>query len=416
MGARRVCRPWTAEEADTLLALLREHGRDWVRIGEAIDRTPAAVEEYFKRQCRLGVWDRSLGRTLTDWSPAMLDRLAHLILTLPGSRGERVAAAAKLLGVSHIAARNKVQLLQEEGRLPMTPGPSVWRAWTPPEDEAARLWAQAEATTADDLERHRLQHHITVAFDDPAPVALCFISDQHIRESGPVEMRRMREDAELIRDTEGAYAVLGGDGVDNAIKHLTMMAHGGSRPSREWVMFEHYLGFFGPADNSKVLAAVSGNHDDWTQDKAGVNVLERLYRQRRLAFAPDEATIAVQHHGRETVIKIRHQYRFNSAFNPTHSIKRLWEMGDTDFDVGVLCHLHEPAFEWFAKHGKRRLAMRPGSYQYTSAYSRQRGYNSTMPTCPTVILDATGLAHGFPDLREAMSFLTYLRSQHGAAA
>jgi len=56
-------------------------------------------------------------------------------------------------------------------------------------------------------------------FDAGVPIAVSAISDQHIAPGTPVDHERMKWDAEVIRDTPGMYAILGGDGVDNHIKH-----------------------------------------------------------------------------------------------------------------------------------------------------------------------------------------------------
>lgn len=66
----------------------------------------------------------------------------------------------------------------------------------------------------------------------------------------------------------------------------------------------------------------------------------------------------------------------------------------------------EPSIEAFEAHGQTRWACRPGSYQITSSYSRQYGFNPTTPTCPTFLLFANERRTiGFRDVREAVATL-----------
>ena len=282
----------------------------------------------------------------------------------------------------------------------------------PPGLSAEELWQLAEQRTSQDVARHAAERLVDVAIEDDRPIGLAFMSDQHFRQTGPIQTRRAREDAELVREEAGLYAALAGDGVDNHIKHLAAMAGGGDKPAHSWRLYEHYLGLFEYApEQTKVVAMISGNHDDWTRDLTGVDRVALLARQRRLAYAPDEALLRLQVGAQDYRVLMRHQYRYHSSFNLGHAVKRLWEMGQDDFDVGVLGHHHEPACEPFVKHGLRRYALRPGSYQFTSSHGRRYGFNHSQPTCPTVVLwpNRRQLV-GFWDVWEAASYLRMLRA------
>ncbi len=334
------------------------------------------------------------------WTPEKDERLMRLRAEL-GPKWLDIAEA--IGGHSTEACRFRYNTLKRDGLVP-----KVVPLHNPKDDEPAdALWERVKQRTRRDVERHKKLRFVDAHLPDTGVVAITVVSDQHIRETGPVDIERMEEDALLIRDTPGCYGILGGDGVDNHIKHLTAMRHGGTNPKEEWKMYDHYLSFFG----DKLLAVISGNHDDWTTDQAGVGVIERLAKDRKLFFAPDEVVVRLVV-GQETYkVKVRHQYRFNSEFNKTHTVKRLWEMGLDDFDVGVVCHHHEAALEPFVKHGRVVWGARPGSYQITSAYSRQKGYNQTFPTCPTFLFwPDSHYVLGFLDLRDALRHLTACRA------
>ena len=105
-------------------------------------------------------------------------------------------------------------------------------------------WARAEVDGKKRIDKAVKRGRFKVDFNK-GPIAICAISDQHIAKGTPCDFARMREDAELIRDTEGFYAVLGGDGVDNHIKHRAAMISAGSGPDDQRRLFDYYFQLFG---------------------------------------------------------------------------------------------------------------------------------------------------------------------------
>lgn len=316
-------------------------------------------------------------------------------------------AAGERLGRTANACGERYKVQRRLGLMPEVVNRRVIPDWQPAvseTDEAA--WDRAKQVTGTDMKKHLTQHRATVTL--PAePCGLVFVSDQHIRQSGPVDLERMEADACLVRDTPGLYAILGGDGVDNHVKHTAAMRHGGSSPSEEWRLFNHYLGFFG----DKILGVIAGNHDLFTSEMAGVDVLGMLMAERKLFYAKDEMVLDVRVGEQPYLVKVRHQYRYGSTFNLVHTVKRLWEMGSDDFDIGVVCHQHEAAIEPFEKHGRQVWGARPGSYQLTSSFTRRYGFNHARPTCPTFLLSAERREiQGFPDVGGAADYLTFQRS------
>lgn len=287
------------------------------------------------------------------------------------------------------SSQTRIRLLESEVQRLKSSGPRVVPELSDDWD-GAKEWQRAEVDAKRRIERAEKVGRFSVNFQ--GPVGISFISDQHIAPGTPVDFERMRIDAELVRDTPGFYAVLAGDGVDNHIKHRPAILAARSQPDDQYKLFDHYLGIFG----EKVLAVISGNHDAWTNAFAGVDMLGRVVEANRVCYAPDEAMLTVKVGKCDYALAVRHQYRFNSAFNQTHSVKQWYNFGEQPFDVGCIAHHHEHAIEQFVRHGARRWACRPGSYQIHSKYSRQFGFNRTYPSCPTFIL--------FPDERRIIGF------------
>jgi len=240
------------------------------------------------------------------------------------------------------------------------------------------VWRREEERSARAI--RKAQHAATFRWTAPgSSLLLAFVSDMHI--GGLCDYARMREDAELIRDTPGCYAVLAGDQVDNHIKHRSAVLAAEMGPDRQYKLFEYYLRLIG----DKCLVVTSGNHDDWTKQIAGVDVLGRIVRERRVFYAPNEAWLEIKVGSQEYTVGVRHQYRFGSAFNQTHTVKQWLRLGPREFDVGVIGHHHEAAIEQHTYRGQFRWVARPGSYQITSGYSEQYGFNHSIPTCPTFL-------------------------------
>jgi hypothetical protein len=249
------------------------------------------------------------------------------------------------------------------------------------EEPPETLWRREEERSGRLI--RKVQQAATFRWECPHPsLLLAVISDMHIGPGTPCDFAQMKRDAELIRNTPGCYAVLAGDQVDNHIKHRAAMISSHASPETQYKLFEYYLTILGP----KLLVVTSGNHDDWTTQMAGVDVLGRIVRERRVFYHPDEAWLEVKVGAQNYVVAIRHQYRFGSQFNQTHSVKQWLRLGPREFDVGVIGHHHEAAIEQMIYRDRFRWVARPGSYQITSGYARQFGFNNAIPTCPTFLL------------------------------
>jgi transcriptional regulator with XRE-family HTH domain len=254
------------------------------------------------------------------------------------------------------------------------------------DEDPAAVWAQEEKRAKKAIAKAKGAS--TFRWTAPGKhLLLTVLSDMHIGGSH-VDYTRMRQDAELIRDTPNCYGVLVGDQVDNHVKHRGAMLNAEMAPSKQFLLFEYWLRIAG----EKLLVVTSGNHDDWTVSHAGVDMLGRIVRDRRVFYSPNEAWLELGVGGRSYTVGVRHQYRLNSSFNQTHSVKQWLRLGDREFDIGVIGHHHEAAVESTLYRGRHRFVARPGSYQITSGYSDQLGYNHAVPTCPTFLL--RGDAHG----------------------
>ena len=133
----------------------------------------------------------------------------------------------------------------------------------------------------------------------------------------------------------------GGDQIDNHIKHKSAIMAARSQPGDQYRLLEYYLSILG----TRCLLMVSGNHENWSNQFAGVDVLKTLAKQQQIFYAPDEAWLEVEIGEQRYTVAMRHQYRMNSSFNQTHSVKQWLRHGEREFDIGCIGHHHEAAIE-----------------------------------------------------------------------
>jgi len=328
-------------------------------------------------QCWMAAWNRENHAVALE---APVDALEAKEMASHGSACEHA-----VLAMENAALRQRLKIA--EGARPTVVSAYV----APPSSSPGSRWKAAELDNAEHIKKSLLMAEFSVDLGD-RPIAVTFVSDQHISLGNTVDLQRMREDAELIAASDGCYAVLGGDATDNHLKHRAAVLAARSQPSDQYELLEWYLSIFA----HRVLVAISGNHDLWTNQVAGVDVLSGLLQKQLVCYAPDEALLQVNLGSQQYKIALRHQYRMNSAFNETHCVKQYYRHGTENWDIGCIGHHHVGACEYFYGHGEEKVALRPGSYQITSAYSRQFGFNRTVPTCPTVVI--------YPDRKEMVAF------------
>ena len=362
-------RLWTDDEIDLIFELRGQHLTS-AEIGEQLGRSKASIDGKFRE---LGKTKRSSSRKA---EPRVEFQNQNLQQEADSLRQELEAlrASGSAAGVESLI------------------GPDIER-------DVAAEWKKAEEDSSQRIERNTASSRFKIKLDDSI-TAVSFLSDAHIAPGSLCDFKRLKADAELIRKTAGLRVILAGDLVDNHIKHRSAMIRSRSAPSDEYRLVDYLLKLIG-AEN--ILLCISGNHDAFTTQLAGVDMLQTIAEQNRVCYAPAEARLSIELPGFEYKIAVRHQYRYQSAFNQSHAVKRWFDMGTESFDVGVIAHNHECSISSFQRHGQTCWAARPGAYQIETGYSRQYGYNPSVPTCPTFFLFAEERRIiGHHDIRDAV--------------
>lgn len=338
---------WTDVDDDQLRAL-RADGMSWDEISGATGRTVGSLR---------GRWQR-----IKDVPPDVT-RQQHSASKTHQAREEIAQAVAEI--------RQAVQ-----SRVIVTP------QYEMPVRDIEKEWLAAEEENEQHIERATKGSEFVAEFPTDRVSAVTFSADKHIALKAPVSLRRIRIDGEVMADTPDLHVVEVGDAVDNHIKHRAAVLSSESKPQTQYEFFDHYLALI----KHRILCMVTGNHEYWTKQIAGIDVVQWLADKHRICYAPHEARLTCRVGTQTYRIGVRHQYRLSSSFNQTHSVKQWVRLGASDFDIAVIGHHHEHAYEEWVYRDKLCHVARPGSYQVSSAYSAQMGYNLAIPTCPTFLL------------------------------
>ena len=234
------------------------------------------------------------------------------------------------------------------------------------------LWELQKRLSAHELASVIKKRKHDIYFDDSGlPIGIVFMADHHIGEDG-VNYQLMEDDQKLIKATKGAYQIFVGDINNNDVRHVQSMIESNTSPSRQMCLMDYYLSIAG----ERLLIYIKGNHDEMTKSVSGLDHLDEYFKSKRIPYGGNGQILVNAHVGNQVYkVLATHKYRYNSSFNPTHTNKRLWEMGRENADVLVVAHNHSPSCEPFYKHGKLKWGIRPGSYLVTRNFERNVGYN-----------------------------------------
>ena len=227
---------------------------------------------------------------------------------------------------------------------------------------------------------------VEIAIPTNQPIAVTFIADLHIGDRG-TDNEALYADMKFLKDTPRLYAIFGGDIINNAIfglkqSSMDMVLRQTLTISLQWRAYEGLVNEL----KDKILCMSTGTHEDWSMAVTGVDWVQKLAARQGIIYTGHGGLIKLKVGEIEYRIFRRHHYPYHTSFNPLHSVKRMWDMGPHDFDIGVLEQRHRAAIETFDRHGEERIALRCGSYKVYDEYARKLGYYGMRPANPTVIL------------------------------
>lgn len=298
---------------------------------------------------------------------------------------------------------------------PAAPDAPLVRGLGPGEEESrAELWAGLEKLQQKVQARRERRADQRLIYR-PDYYAIAFLSDTHFG-SPHTDYMALKRDAEIIRDTPGMRAWFHGDGIDNYIvpKLLGKQREQGMPHSREVRAFCSWLEMI----LEKLDLVVAGNHDNWTIKASGIDVVREVVKRAHILYHPQQVFVKVCFGDVEQSrvmrrVLVRHKWRFNSVFNPTHGLEVGWDRGDYDYDWAIGGHTHIATLcRPFYRHGRMRSAILTGTYKLDDDFGEEVGFAGSQGRgCGAMILYPDGRELFVEDLETAAEFLAYLRSR-----
>lgn len=262
--------------------------------------------------------------------------------------------------------------------------------------------AEGFSSALDVYEGHIVRQH-TIDHCVSGPIGIAFVGDIHY--GGRIKYATLRRDVEVIAQTDGLYAVLMGDQMDNykpQAKSGTALYGGAfNNPNLQCSGLVRRLR---PA-KGKWLALLQGNHDAWDGKYAGIDRLPDLADDLGCLYvteggaslfvdaADDDSGVVHRYH-----IIVKHDYLGKSANNPSNSARRLWEDWPWSFenaDAVCLAHTHEPNLQHTERKGQLIHYLRTGTYKINDDWAIAKGYRPAYGV-PLLVL--------FPDEHKIVAF------------
>lgn len=261
----------------------------------------------------------------------MTDETIRERIALWDQNARNLSATARLLGISRNSLLNTFQNAVARGimpeadlRDPNTP--------TASEYQSARL----RKIAAYQNKKRKGDWRKPVLTNIPArPFRLKVFGDPHLDDDGCNFELFERHWLEM-NATSGVYGVCVGDWFNNWLRALGhLWKDTTTPPSDAWLCLEHLMEERGDA----LIAACSGNHDDWTQGPA--DPVDLLMKKYGVIYRKGAVRVALGFNGLPPMfLAIRHKWKGHSMYSAAHGILRSGIFGWRDH-VMIGGHIHQ---------------------------------------------------------------------------
>ena len=218
-------------------------------------------------------------------------------------------------------------------------------------------------------------------------IALTVVSDFHL-ENRNTDLKQLRSDFDIIKETKDLYAGFNGDLIDNFIvgPHKEGVIEGALPPRQARMLagklFEHV--------KDKMLWMVLGCHDAWDKNYADYDLPQHIARKIGIPYLGHGGDINLKVNDVEYFIHSRHKYRGSGGINNgTNCCKKILLDINSKFDIVSISHNHFSEIRLEHFQGKPRCYIRTGSYKREDRYSKMLGFraNEFDVQIPVVILN-----------------------------
>jgi hypothetical protein len=224
-------------------------------------------------------------------------------------------------------------------------------------------------------EKNQAKKSQTVRFDY-GPICLAFQGDEHYGNSG-CDIDHALEDAHLIADTPGMFAIKMGDIVDNFIVGYLLGENAKQSLAIEsqWECAKRHLDIL----SNNVIAVVGGNHGGWTHALSYIDPVRQITPDDVL-YDPDEITFRLKVGTSSKKVFLRHKFsKGHSQWNETHALEKAAKFTHPGYDIYAAAHTHSGLhLKQFAKRGTDdyAVAIQTDTYKKYDDYGDEQGYSA----------------------------------------
>lgn len=167
----------------------------------------------------------------------------------------------------------------------------------------------------------------------PGPFILKVFGDPHL-DADACDIDLFEREWLRMDESQSIYGLCVGDFFNNWVRSLSHLWKGEGDPSDAWVIFTHLMEQRGAA----LLAACSGNHDDWTH--APFDPVEMVMRQFGVRYRMGAISCALYDGAESYTVAMRHKWRGASIYSAAHGLVRGARHGWND-DLLIGGHTHQ---------------------------------------------------------------------------
>lgn len=222
-------------------------------------------------------------------------------------------------------------------------------------------------------------------------IALMFLSDIHL-ENVNTDVKQLRRDVDIIRDTKDFYVGFGGDLIDNFFvgPHKEGIVEAVIPPKAARIVAGKLLDKL----RGRLLWTILGCHDAWDLAYAAYCLPEHISRKQGIPYLGHggDVNLTIKNNKNKEItysMHVRHKYKGTGGDNGTACCKNVLRNIDSKFDMVAISHNHfaEIKIEHFLR--KERVFIRTGSYKKEDSYSKMLGFetNDFNSKIPVVILN-----------------------------
>ena len=251
-----------------------------------------------------------------------------------------------------------------------------WREWFKNLEERQKLHQKTSSS----------QDEATVQIDTDKSIYVCLSADWHMG-SATVDYQSLQNSFETILNTDRVYIITIGDLIDNfrSFRSLQPILSQVISPKEQKTILSSILQEF--FDKKKWIAACWGNHDIERDERLyGESTIKDLLAEK-LVYFNGKGTLNLIVGEQKYVIRMSHQFKGNSIYNPNHSMNRELKWNTPYADLIVGAHKHKPAIQSFYEYGKRKALIQVGTFQTDDGFSK-RWWSKGVIGVPTVVFRA----------------------------